>query len=558
MTGQTSVRLAALGLTTLVLSAAFASAASRTGAAELASAVSGERLRATVEMLASDACEGRGPGSAGSARAVAWLEARLEELGLEPLGEDGGYRQGVPMVVSEALPGTTLELVSLGGRHLLERGVDYLLLTSGDQTQLPRALPLVFVGWGITAPEFDHDDYAELDVRGRVVVFLDGEPPSDDPEWFAGVQPTVYSAPEAKQRIALAHGAAGSVLLPVGREAAARWSRRARAHGFPSVLPAADLPRHLAVSLSPAWAAELFSDALYDLEQVTAMQQAGTLRPFHLPWTIRFEGEFSVRTLLEPNLIGRLPGGDPRVAESCVVVSAHWDHLGRGPQVEGDGIYNGAIDNAIGVAGALEILRVLSARPAPTRRSVVLLLTAGEEAGLLGARRFLERPPVRLGQMVANVNVDGLAFLSPFRDLIAVGGELSDLGERLERAVEPLGLAVAPPPEEVWSSEAFGYSDQLAFAERGVPAVLVNEGFDWPGASREEALQRSLAWMLEVYHSPFDEPGQPIDWEAARVHAGALAALVANLADGRRVPEWRPGVPYAYQRLLSLAEERGR
>ncbi len=524
----------------------------------LAASVSAQRLEHTVTTLAADELEGRGPGSAGSARAVEWLETRIAELGLEPLGDRGGFRQAVPMVMTTTLPGTVLEVSSFGRRQVLELGTDYVLLATGDQTELPRPLPLVFVGWGIVAPEFDHDDYAELDVRGRVVAYLDGEPPSDDPDWFRGPQPTVYSDPETKQRIALARGAAGSVLLPVGQGAVAGWSRRVRGYGFPHLLPAADLPRHLAVALSPVRVPELFAEALYGFDQVMAMRAAGTLRSFHLPWSIRFEGEFAVRTLLEPNLVARLPGRDPRLADTCVVVSAHWDHLGRGPEIAGDGIYNGAVDNALGVAGALEILRVIAERPLRPRRSVVLLLTAGEEAGLLGARHFLDHPPVPLSRMVANVNVDGLAFLAGFNDLIAVGGELSDLGERLSQVAGPLGLKVVPPPEEVWSSEAFVFSDQLAFAERGIPAVLVNEGFEWPGVTRETAIRRALAWMLEVYHSPFDEPAQGIDWQAARRHAGVVAALVAGVADSPRAPEWRPGSPYAYHRLLSLAEERAR
>jgi len=536
-----------------------AAAGERTdGIAALAGRISADALERHVEVLASDACEGRGPGSAGSARAVRYLEAQLAAIGLEPLGEGGGWRQPVPLVISTPQLGTTLELSSLGATRALRLGRDYLLLTSGDQTIVPRPVPVVFVGWGIVAPEFDHDDYAGLDVRGRVVAFLDGEPPSSDPAWFGGDEPTVYASPETKQRIALSRGAVATILLPVGQQAVASWSRRVRAYGFPAVLPAADLPRTLSIELAPDQVPALFADGLYSFDRILAMRAAGTAPAFHLPVSLRFVGEFAVATVLEPNLIARLPGSDRGLADTAVVLSAHWDHLGRGPAVAGDAIYNGAVDNALGVAGVLEIARVLAAQPTRPRRSVVVLLTTAEEAGLLGARTFLEHPPIPLSRMVADVNVDGLAFISDFCDLIAVGGDLSDLGDRLRRAVAPLGLSVHQPPQGVWSAESFAYSDQLAFAERGVPSIMVNEGFDWPGVAPQVALRRELAWMLEVYHSPRDESTQAIDWAAARRHAGAVLALVANLADDRQTPAWRPGVPYAYQRLLSLAEERGR
>lgn len=524
----------------------------------LAGAVSAQRLRAAVEVLASDEYEGRGPGSAGSARAVAWLETRLAALPLAPMGDGGGFRQPVPMVVTRPLAGTTLELESLGEVRRPVLGRDYVLLASGDQTELPRPTPMVFVGWGITAPEFDHDDYAEVDVRGRAVVFFEGEPPSDDPRWFGGHEPTVYASTESKQRMALARGAAASIVLTVGEGAVERWRRRLREHGFPQVQPATDLPRHLSLAMAPQWSGRLFADALYDLEQVAAMARGGVMRSFHLPWTVCFDGEFEVRTVLEPNLVARLPGRDRRLADTAVVVSAHWDHLGLGPEIAGDRIYNGTVDNAMGVAAAVEILRVVGEVGGRPRRSIVLLLTAGEEAGLLGARRFLDQSPLPVSRMIANVNVDGVAFMADFRDVIAIGGDLSDLGTRVERAARSLGLRSSRPPAELWSARAFSFSDQMAFAERGVPSVLVSEGFDWPGYHHKAAVQRSLEWMREIYHSPGDDLGQEIDWQAAARHVGLLVVLVRNLADDPATPEWRPESPFAYERALSRARERVR
>ena len=459
------------------------------------------------------------------------------------------------MLGVRALPSSRLVLERFGEERTLALGTDYVLLTSGDQTLIPRPVPVVFVGYGIVAPELDHDDYADVDVAGKVVVFLDGEPSSSEPDYFAGDQPTVYASPEAKQRIALARGAAGSILLPLGPAARREWVGWTRWATYEQLQPARDLPRHLSLALHPALAEWLFADSLHELDQVLDMERANALRAFHLPVSLRFEGRFTTRPLVAPNLVARLPGSDPELGRTAVVVVAHYDHLGVGPAVGGDSVYNGAMDNAVGVAGTLEIARAISKLERRPRRSLLVVLSTGEESGLLGARHFVEHPPLPRSRMVAAVNIDGLAFLGPFRDLIAIGGELSDLGPTLARAVRPLGLEVSPPPEGAWSSRSFTLSDQLAFAEAGIPAVLVNEGFAGAGMSPELAMRRALEWMSRVYHSPFDDLAQPLDWEASARHAEALLRFVLTLLDDPRAPEWRRDAPYAYVRALSRAEE---
>jgi Zn-dependent M28 family amino/carboxypeptidase len=238
------------------------------------------------------------------------------------------------------------------------------------------------------------------------------------------------------------------------------------------------------------------------------------------------------------------------------VVVAHYDHLGIGPEIDGDAIYNGVVDNALGVACVVEIAGDRAAARGPPRRSVIVLLTTAEEAGLLGARTFLDRASIPPSRMIAAVNVDGLAFLNRFNDLVAIGGGLSDLGSRLAWAVKPLGLRVTRPPDGVWSHAAYARGDQLAFAERGVPSILILEGFDWPGMDRDQALDEALAWMRERYHSPRDDLHQPLDLAAAAAHCTAIRRVVRQLADAPTEPEWYPGSPYAYERLLSLAVDR--
>ncbi|MEE4271149.1 MAG: M28 family peptidase, partial [Thermoanaerobaculales bacterium] len=468
----------------------------------------------------------------------------------------GGYDQRVPLHASLALEESRFEIWNLGTTRRLRLGDDYLLATAGSETLIPRRAPMVFVGYGIVAPEFDYNDYLGIDVRGKVVVFLAGEPPSDDPEYFQGSAPTIYSAPATKAKIALTRGAAGSLMIPEPRTGLERaWEAARRDYAIESLSLAYSLPEHLTGILHPRVGRWLLADVLYDLDAILEMAERGTLRSFHLPTEMSFVGRFRQRDVVASNLVAVIDGADPELRSSFVVVLAHYDHLGIGPAEDGDGIYNGVVDNALGVSCLLEIAGALSTTRR-TRRSVIVLFTTAEEAGLLGARSFLADPPVPAARMAAAVNIDGLAFLDDFEDLVAIGGELSDLGRRLEWAARRVGLEVSRPPDAVWDHAAYVRGDQLAFAEAGVPSVLVNEGFRWPGKTRDEALATALNWMAETYHSPRDDLDQPLNYDAAARHCGAIFELIVELADDPEAPRWNPRSPYAYERALSIALDR--
>ncbi len=516
--------------------------------------VAAEAIRRHVEVLGSDLMEGRAPGTAGGDRAAAYLVEQLTASGARPFGDGGSYRQRVPLHGTTPLPDSRFEIFNLGDARTLELGSDYLLATAGSQTLIPRPAAMVFVGFGIVAPEFDYSDYRGIDVRGKTVVMLAGEPPSDDPGYFAGAEPTVYARPETKQKIALVRGAVGSLVIPPIRAGFDEdWRRARRDYGLEALSLAYSLPEHLCALIHPEVAAWLFADALHDLESVLEMAASGTLRSFHLPGEMTFVGRFAMRDVVASNLVAVVDGIDRDLRDRFVVITAHYDHLGVGPEIDGDSIYNGVVDNALGVACVIEMARELGrTRPVP-RRSVLLLLSTAEEAGLLGARTFIDHSPVRPSRMVAAVNVDGLAFLAPFRDLVAIGGALSDLDARLRRAVKPLGLEVARPPDAVWDHVAYSRGDQLAFAEAGVPSVLVVEGFNWPGWRRDDALAAAMTWMAERYHTPQDDLAQPVDYAASAAHCNAILRLVGQLAASPTEPQWNPDSPYAYDRLLSLA-----
>jgi Zn-dependent M28 family amino/carboxypeptidase len=214
------------------------------------------------------------------------------------------------------------------------------------------------------------------------------------------------------------------------------------------------------------------------------------------------------------------------------------------------------VDNALGVAGVLELAGLINRLPMTPRRSIIFLFTTAEESGLLGSRYFLSRPPLPSSRMVANVNVDGLAFLDSFSDCILVGGHLSTLEASFKRALRPLGLALGDAPPELWVQDGFSRSDQQAFAEAGVPAVMVNEGFTWEHFTREQAVAKAVDWMMSVYHTPADDLSQELDYEAAGRHLQAIAALVLQIAEEQEMPRWHPGSAYAYERALAAARGR--
>jgi Zn-dependent M28 family amino/carboxypeptidase len=299
----------------------------------------------------------------------------------------------------------------------------------------------------------------------------------------------------------------------------------------------------------------LFCGAEWDLDAVHRMERDHTLRSFSLAAKIRFRGEFRERDFFGSNVVALLPGGDRKLSRTYVLVSAHYDHLGVGPPEEGDSIYNGVIDNAIGVAGALEMARVLAARPEPPGRSIVFFFPTAEEEGLLGSLYYLDHPLAPVHRTVANVNVDGLAHVDTFADVVGIGAGRSTLGDTLERVAARRGLEVSDVPAGA-RAHPFTFSDQAAFAEVGVPALLVNEGLRWSHHTAEEARARYAEWGRTRYHRPSDDLSQPLNYEASRQHVELLVDLVLEIANDPEPPRWHPGSPGALAQLRAQAEGR--
>jgi len=525
------------------------------GASAADETISAEAIRRHTFVLGADDLAGRAVGTPGARRAARYIADALAEAGVPPADPAAGYLQPVPMHGSRPLPESALELRTTCGTRELRLAEDYVLYTAGQETFIPTPTPLVFAGYGIVAPEYDYSDYRGLDVRGKVVVLLAGEPHSDDPRFFAGERETVYSSPSTKLRTAMSRGARGSLLIPsLSQPDADGWAYRRLQFAFEDVTLAYALPDHLSARLSEDAARSLLCGSRSDLTALREEERLHTLRGFALDATVSFRGVFAERDFLSSNVVGLVRGSDPELSGTAVAVVAHYDHLGVGPPAGDDDIYNGVVDNAIGVAGVLEMARAVAAREERPRRSVLFLFPTGEEKGLLGSAFYTDHPVLPLGATVAAVNVDGLAFFDAFRDVVGVGAELSTLGDTLSRVAAGQGLAVSDARGALTS--VFDRSDQKAFAEAGVPALLVNEGFDTVGHTPDQARAHAMRWARLRYHTPFDDLSQPLNFEATRQHAELLLALVVALADDPVAPRFRPGTPYAGAQLRLDAAKR--
>ncbi len=512
-----------------------------------------ENIRQHTATLGSDFFRGRATGTRGEQLAAEYIRDELKKAGVEP-GLRQNYFQHIPLHGSTPLPSSVLTLY-LQDRELPFRlGDDYVLYNSGEQTFVPKPLPLVFVGYGIVAPEFDYNDYQSIDVQEKIVVFLAGEPASDDPDYFHGASPTIYSYAEAKERLAISRGARGSILIPNPQEMFNDWESRQRQFSFEDVTLAYSVTGHLSLMMNPLSAELLFEQAPYSFQQTLDMHNQRSIKSFDLNSKLSFRGQFNERDFLSQNVIGRISGTDHHLNDTYVLVTAHYDHLGIGTPVDGDSIYNGVVDNAIGVAAVLEMARVL--QTFPPKRSVLFLFVTGEEKGVLGSTYYIDNPVVPHYKSVAHLNVDGLAIFDTFRDIIGFGSEYSTLGTSLERIAEQLGLYVGSLPQRFSRLESFARSDQIVFAKVGIPAILIMDGVDYEHMAPSMGGKQHLSWMQTYYHSPFDDLNQPLHWKATLQHCRVLCAFALEIANNPTPPAWLPGTSYATARLQSIAEKR--
>jgi len=515
---------------------------------------SAEQIKRHTEVLSSDSLEGRGTGTIGGNLAAKYIASEFAKYGLKPVMQDNSFYQNIPMHGSHPLATSELKIFS-GDREIsLRLEKDYLLYKSGQQTFTPVPLPIVFVGYGIVAPEFDYNDYQEINVEGKIVLFLDGEPESDDPAFFDGEAPTIYKYPVSKQRIALSRGAAGSILIPDIDEV--EWSDIILDFAFEDVGLAYSATNNLGILINPEIVDILFQNAEHSYSQVLQMKVEHRLKSFPLNVRLTFKGEYLQRDFLAQNIAGMIEGNDSELKDSYLIISAHYDHLGIGPEVNGDSIYNGTLDNAIGVAVLLGVAKQFSENSLSIKRSIIFIALTGEEKGLLGSSYYTENPLVPLYKTIANINIDGIAFFRDFQSLVGVGSEFSTLKDFLLETTAKMDLQVEPIPPQFKVFEAFNQSDQVSFASAGIPSILVLEGIQNKNKEKDEVLYSFIDYMINRYHTPFDDLSQQIDYVAAEQHTGVLFDLASSMANSEVIPQWKPGSPFINARLRSIAEKK--
>jgi len=503
-----------------------------------------EAIRADMQFLADDVLEGRGTGTRGHEIAAKFMASEFEAMGLEPGGEYGTYLQSVPLRstrLGEEHP--TLSIIRGGNEQILIFGQDFVSYGDPGRTETSVEAPVVYVGFGVTAPEQGYDDYAGVDTKRKVVAYLFGAPPR-----FETAIRAHYSDGVTKAGNAAAHGAVGVIRLDSpALEQLYTFKHRVSDLAFPDMrwLDAQNNPNdyfpelHGEATLSMEATARVFEGSGKSPEEIYAVADRGKPLSFPLQLTAKIKIVSKHEDIHSPNVVARLKGSDPKLQEEYVVYTAHLDHLGIGEPVNGDKIYNGALDNASGSASLLEIARAYSQMKPRPRRSILFVSVTGEEAGLLGSDYFAHHPTVAKDRLVADINIDGnAALLWPIEDVVARGGEHSTLGTSANEAAARLKLDASPDPhpERVF----FIRSDQYSFVKQGIPSVFPAAGMksNNPKIRPEEII---TTWRLSKYHRPGDDMSQPFDFESGAKFARFCFLLGYVVAQQDAKPAWNPG-----------------
>lgn len=473
-------------------------------------------FRAHVLFLADDALKGREAGTPEYEIAAAYVASQFYAAGLQPAGDAGSYRQKVPLIgYKPADKGDFVLTTKAGGNAPLAFGQDYVPAPNPTAEQTIRTAPVVFVGQGVVAAAYKRDDYRGADVRGRIVAFTSGAGAINDPEERAH-----FGKVETKAQLAAARGAVGYLEVHPGEFAATarNYDRQRVTWAGPNGRAIPDGATPLG-TLSASGADKLFGPGW-----------SGTKRPLPSLGSLAIATKTVFEQLPSSNVVGLLPGADPKLKSEYVVLSAHLDHVGICPEVAGDQICNGAQDNATGIASLIEEAKRFKASAKPPRRSILFLAVTAEEKGLVGADYFAQRPTVPIRSIVANVNLDMPLLTYPFEDMTVYGANRSTLGPIVAAAAGSVGVPMSPDPAPEMG--LFIRSDHYRFVQQGVPSVFLWPGQKGPGKA---------AWaefFANRYHRPSDDLTQPIDWEQAVRFVTVNYAIARSIADGDERPVW--------------------
>src|SRR5689334_16674513 len=519
------------------------------------SALNEATLKAHIRFLADDLLEGRGTGARGGDIAAKYIAAQLEAVGAKGVGENGSFFQPVSLVGVKADPGTVLTISGASGSESFKFADDFVAFTGAQTESVDVDADLVFVGYGINAPEQKWNDYkgADTDYRGKILVMLVNDPPATtaEPNLFGGKALTYYGRWTYKYEEAARRGAVGAILLHTNESAGYPWSVVRTSNGswrFDIARSSGDKTPYLQLR---SWITDeaghrLMSMAGQNLDELRKQAATRDFRPVKLNLTASIDLDSDVKRVEAPNVVAILPGSDPKLRGEYVVYSAHWDHVGIGaPDKSGDTIYNGALDNATGVASVLEIARVLSElqgtqRP---RRSFLFLITTGEEQGLIGSEWYSQHPVVPLAKTAADINLDSMNILGPTRDFVPLGAERSNLKNIVADIARERGLRISPDPRPEQGS--FYRSDHFPFAKVGVPSISLKEGSDYIGHTKEWGEQKFKEYNEAHYHQPSDEFRDDWNFEGMIQEADFALEIGRRVGDMLTLPKFNADDEFA-------------
>ena len=515
----------------LIISSAFAQTSSQPGTPTF----DGQSWWNYVKILAGDNMEGRDTGSEGLKRAEAYIVEQLKADGLQPAGTDG-YYQPVKLIARETLENDSrLALFHDGKSEALSFERDAYFVNRISQAPEVDA-PLVFLGWGLDIPEKGYSDLQGADLKGKVAVVLSGGSPSEIP----GPLSAHYNAIRQRWTALKNAGAIGMIFIFNPHSMDIPWERLKVLRTQAGMAPADETlddtkGMKFGVTFNPASADKLFAGSGHTFQEISALAKARKSLPrFPLKVEIRARTKMEVQALESSNIVAKIEGNDPKLKQDCIVMSAHIDHLGIGEPINGDKIYNGAMDNGSGSAMLLDFARSFKENHPTFKRSVILLWVTGEEKGLLGSRYFAEFPTVRASSIVANINTDMFLPIIPLQAVTVYGISESDLGEWAAKMAKQHGIEAQDDPKPQRNS--FIRSDQYSFIRKGVPAVAMAVGckLDTP---QQKAIDE---WLHNRYHAPSDDTQQPVNLETAGKFEGLVWDLLAFTANNEKTPEWKP------------------
>jgi Zn-dependent M28 family amino/carboxypeptidase len=510
-------------------------------------AISAGEIDAHLRYLSSDRLEGRAPATRGGRLATQYIAEQLRAYGVQP-GAGGSYFQKVPIDVVGADPASIGVGVSGRATGTLRYPDDVVVWAGSASNNVDVMSEIVFVGYGAAAPEYRWDDFKGVDLRGKVLLVLVNDPPAPagEPNLFGGQAMTYYGRWTYKFEEAERRGAAGMLIVHTTERAGYPWHTVVGSWAKEQRMLPRDpaLPRPLGFRgwITDSAATAVLAQAGLDLAELRRRAATREFRPVPTGVRLRVGFRSRVEHLESENVVGVIRGSDARLRDQAVALSAHWDHLGIGPAVNGDSIYNGAEDNASGVADLLAVAHAASRRPAP-KRSLLFVFVTAEESGLLGSDAFARNPTIPIARIVANLNVDGGNVLGVTRDFRVLGDTKSTLGPMFARMISSRGWRISP--DEHPERGAFYRSDHFSFARAGVPSVSIGAGNDYEGKPAGWGVQQQEDYTEHRYHQPSDEYSSDFDLRGAVQLSNLVLDFATQIANATTLPQWNRDAEFA-------------